>query len=185
MPILVLLAVLVGLLFFFVLGVPLSLILRYRAGTMRRLARGWVVKVNLALLLVSIALFFAGATVTSFWIPRALADSAIGLAAGCALGALGLAATRWEPSARGLFFTPSRWLVLVVTLVVAVRITYGLWRAWHTISHGAGGDQWLDAFGVPESLAAGAIVLGYYLAYLVGLTRRVAVHARASAFRGR
>jgi hypothetical protein len=176
-PLLIVAAILVVALILFILGIPLSLVLRYRTGKARRLARGWVLTTNLVMLSVSVALFLFGASLTTFWVPRALLYSLLGLAAGGLLGLLGLAATRWEPTPRGLFFTPNRWLVLLLTLLVTARIAYGMWRAWHTWERGAGGGAWLDAFGVAESMAAGAIVLGYYLVYVIGLRRRVRVHA--------
>jgi hypothetical protein len=36
----------------------------------------------------------------------------------------------------------------------------------------------VDAFGVADSLAAGAVVLGYYLSYWLGVRRRLKAHAR-------
>ena len=162
--------VLVGMLM--LLAIPLSLFLGYRTGRARRLARRWVVTTNLVSLVISATVFLVGASVTSFWVPRALPYSALGLLAGGLLGLLGLAATRWEPTPRGLFYTPHRWLVLFVSLVVTARVGYGfvrVWRAWH---RGAG-ESWLDVFGVAESMAAGAVVLGYYLVFFIGLRRRL------------
>ena len=173
MPLLFVALVLLLLLAFFLLAIPLSLILRYRAGRARRLARRWVATTNLVSLVISIGLFLTGAALTSFWVPRALAYCALGLLVGGALGLIGLLATRWEPTPTGLWYTPNRWLVLFVTLVVTARIGYGFWRAWHAWYQGAGGASWLDAFGVAESMAAGALVLGYYAVYFWGLRRRV------------
>jgi hypothetical protein len=130
-PLLLVPLALVLLLALFLLAIPLSLILRYRAGRARRLTRRWVATTNLVSLVVSIALFLAAAGVTSFWVPRALAYCALGLLGGGVLGLIGLLATRWEPTPRGLWYTPNRWLVLLVTLVVTARIGYGFWRAWH------------------------------------------------------
>jgi hypothetical protein len=171
-PLLLVALVVVLLVALFLLGIPLSLILRYRAGKARRLARRWVATTNLVSLVVSIGLFLVGAAVTSVWVPRALAYSALGVLAGGALGLVGLLATRWEPTPRGLWYTPNRWLVLLVTLVVAARVSYGFWRAWRAWHHGAGTTGWLDAFGVAESMAAGALVLGYYAVYFWGVRRR-------------
>lgn len=176
-PVLIVAAIVLGLLLF-VIAIPFSLFMRYRTGKARRLARGWAVTANLVMLSLSIALFLAGAAVTSFWVPRAFVYGLAGLAAGGTLGIVGLMATRWERTPTGLFFTPNRWLVLFVTLVVAARISFGLWRSWHAWQRGAGAAGWLDAFGVAQSLAAGAIVLGYYLVYLLGLRRRLGGKAR-------
>jgi len=48
----------------------------------------------------------------------------IGMCFGAILGLLGLAVTRWENQREGLFYTPSRWLALLVTLAIAARFVY-------------------------------------------------------------
>ena len=156
-----------------VLLMPLSLVMRYRAGTARRRARGWVAAVNIGGLALSIALFLLGAAITSFWAPRALAYSALGLLAGCALGIVGLWLSRWEVTQEGLHYTPNRWLVLAVTLVFTARVLYGFWRGWHAWRAAPGEGAWLAAFGIAGSLAAGALVLGYYFAYWLGVRGRL------------
>jgi hypothetical protein len=156
---------------------PLSLVLRYRAGTARRRARGWVAAVNIAGLAVSVALFLAGAAITSLWAPHAFSYSLLGLGGGIVLGIFGLWLSRWEPSPEGLHYTPNRPLVLAVTLVFTARVLYGLWRAWHAWRAAPGEASWLAAFGIAGSLAAGAVVLGYYLAYWFGVRARLRRHA--------
>ena len=162
---------------------PLSLFLRYRAGTARRRARGWVAALNLGAITLSAALFLLGAAVASFWEPRALRYALAGLGAGSVLGLVGLAVSRFEATPGELHYTPNRWLVLAVTLVVTGRILYGFWRGWHTWQAGAGDTSWLVAFGVAGSLAAGALVLGYYFAYWAGLWLRFRWHRQRSVVR--
>jgi hypothetical protein len=157
--------------------VPLSLALRYRAGTARRRARGWVAAVNIFGLVVSAVLFLVGAAITSVWAPRALSYSLLGLGGGIVLGIVGLWLSRWEPTAEGLHYTPNRLLVLAVTLVFTARVLYGLWRGWHAWHAAPGQTSWLAAFGVAGSLGAGAVVLGYYLAYWIGVRARLRRHA--------
>jgi hypothetical protein len=157
---------------------PLSLVIRYRAGTARRQARGWVATLNSVGLAISTSLFLTGAALTSLWVPHALLYSALGLLAGIALGIVGLWVSRWEHRPDSLHYTPNRWLVLGVTLLVTARLLYGLWRGWHTMRDAAGGTSWVDAFGVADSLAVGAVVLGYYLSYWLGVRRRLKAHAR-------
>jgi hypothetical protein len=152
---------------------PLILLQRYRAGAARRQARAWVATMSLAGLVLSAVLFLAGAAVTALWIPAAFPAALAGLVGGCALGALGLALTRWEFTPRSLHYTPNRWLILAVTLMVSARLLYGLWRSWTLARAGATGTAFVAGFGIPESLAAGAIVLGYYLSYTAGLRRRI------------
>jgi len=78
-----------------------------------------------------------------------------------------------EPNVRTLHYTPNRWLVLLVTLIVSARVVYGLYRSFEAASAGLSGHALVGAFGVPQSLAAGAIVIGYHLAYNVALRWRI------------
>ena len=151
---------------------PLTLFQRYRVGTARRPARGWVIALNLAALSISVVLFLAGAAVTSAWVPHAFTYSLMGLAGGGLLGLLGLALSRWEESPGALHYTPNRWLVLGITLVVSVRVAYSFWRTWQVWRAGVEGTSLLVTAGVAGSLAAGAIVLGYYVVYWAGVRRR-------------
>jgi hypothetical protein len=151
---------------------PLSLIQRYRVGTSRRRARGWLATINLVGIAVSIVLFVAGAAMTNIWVPDALTYTAAGLVGGSVLGIFGLLLTRWEPAPGSLHYTPNRWLVLGITLVVTARIAYGFWRGWHTWRSGIEGTSWLVVSGVAGSMAAGAVVLDYYFIYWLGVRRR-------------
>ncbi len=157
---------------------PLSLVQRYRVGTARRPARGWVATLNLVGIAVSTAIFLMGTAVTSIWVPRSFSYSVIGLTAGCVLGLFGLLLTRWEATPTSLHYTPNRWLVLGITLTVTARIVYGFWRSWHMWQRGLDTSSWLISSGVPGSLAAGAVVLGYYLVYWSGVRRRFAALTR-------
>jgi hypothetical protein len=154
--------------------IPLSIVLRYRAGTARRRARGWVATVNLVAIALSAGLFLAAAAVTSLWVPKAFLYGLLGLAGGWLLGLVGLALSRWEATPDSLHYTPNRWLVLALTLVVTSRMMYGFWRAWHAWRSTPDESSWLAASGAAGSLAAGAVVLGYYLAYWAGVRRRFA-----------
>ena len=166
-----LVALLIALLFVcgLVLATPLLLLLRYRAGTARRKARSWVAAVNLVLILASAAIFIWVAALTNFWVPPAFGYSLAGFGAGCALGLLGLALTRWENTPTALYFTPNRWLVLLVTFAVAARMIYGFWRIWHAWRTSGPDSSWLAAAAIPGSMAVGALVLGYYVAYSTGI----------------
>jgi len=160
-----------------ILLMPLSLVIRYRAGTARRQARGWVATLNSVGLVVSTSLFLMGAALTSIWVPHALGYSLLGLLGGIALGIVGLWISRWEHRPDSLHYTPNRWLVLAVTLLVTARVLYGFWRGWHTVQDAAGGPSWVTTFGVAQSMAAGALVLGYYLSYWMGVRRRLKRHS--------
>jgi hypothetical protein len=158
--------------------VPLSLLLRYRAGTARRRARAWLAAVNAVAIAFSSALFLATAAVTSFWVSRAFTYAVLGLAGGCLLGLLGIVLSRWETTPAALHYTPNRWLVLGLMLVVVSRLAYGIWRGWHAWRAALGDGSALAAFGVAGSLAAGALILGYYLAYWTGIWHRARRHRR-------
>jgi hypothetical protein len=160
-----------------ILSMPAILVQRYRMGSRRRRARGWLATLNAVGLSLSTALFLLGAAVTSYWVNGTLTHALVGVASGGVLGVVGLVLSRWDEESGALHYTPSRWLVLAITLVVAARIAYGVWRAldaWH-----AGAQRWVEASGAAGSLAAGGLVLGYYLVYWVGVGRRVRAHERA------
>jgi hypothetical protein len=167
---------LVALLFIVVLilAMPLLLVLRYRAGTARRMGRRWIATTNLALMIASAGLFLWAAAVAGLWIPRALLCSFAGLCAGILLGLLGLALTRWERTPQALHYTPNRWLVLLITLAVASRLLYSVWRVWHSWRTTGPDGSWLASAGIAGSMAVGALVIGYYLAYAAGISRRLA-----------
>jgi hypothetical protein len=156
--------------------VPVSLYIRYRAGTARRQARGWVATLNVVGLALSTLLFLTGAALTNIWVRRALELTLLGLLGGFALGIIGLWLSRWERAPESLHYTPNRWLVLAVTLLVTARVLYGVWRAWHSFHHATGDTSLIASFGIGGSLAAGAVVLGYYLSYWMGVRRRLRRH---------
>jgi len=153
--------------------IPLSLVQRYRMGTSRQRARGWLASINLAGIALSAMTFLAGAALSTAWIPYAFTYSVAGLAIGCVLGTAGLALTRWERGPGSLHYTPNRWLVLVIMLLVTGRICYGLWRAVHAWRTGVADVNWLGVSSLAGSMAAGALILGYYLVYWAGVRRRV------------
>ena len=162
-----------------VVMLPLSIVLRFRASSKRRRAWGWMVTLNLVAACFSAALLLVSAAVTNRWIPNALEYVLIGFACGFALGFAGLAISRWETTPQGVHYTPNRWLILLLTTVVTVRILYGFWRAWHSFQTTPAGESWLAASGAAGSLGAGAAVLGYYVIYWAGLQRRVRKHRAA------
>lgn len=161
-----------------VLALPLLLILRYRSGTARRLGRRWMAKINLVVMTLSAGLFLWAAAVTSLWVPKAFIYSFVGLMGGCVLGLLGLALTRWEETPQTLHYTPNPWLILVITLAVTTRLLYGVWRVWQAWRAAGPDTSWLAASGLAGSLAVGALVLGYYLTYSAGVSRRLRRHRK-------
>jgi hypothetical protein len=173
MPLVPLFAVLVGIVVF-ILSIPFLLVVRYRLGVARRPARRWIATVNMVSLLGSAALFLWVAALTNFWVPNAFRYSVIGFLAGVLLGLLGLKLTRWEPTARALYYTPSRSLVFLITLAVSMRLLYGLWRIWHVWRTSGADHSWLASAGIAGSMGVGALVIGYYLTYFAGVRWRLA-----------
>jgi hypothetical protein len=173
MPLLALLAVTLIVILAAIVLTPLAIVQRYRMGTARRRARSWIASINAAGLALSAVLFLAGTAVTSLWIPNAFSHALAGLVGGLALGLVGLGLTRWEAVLGGWYYTPNRWLVLAITLIVAARVAFGFWRSWHAWQVTADYAAWAAASGAAGSLAAGAVVLGYYLIYWLGIRRRV------------
>ncbi|MGH8079439.1 MAG: DUF1453 domain-containing protein [Lysobacter sp.] len=170
MPLLLLIPLLLlALLALFALLIPIGLIQRYRYGKARRRAVPWLIGLAAALSLLSLLLFFASAWVIGHWVDDAPVYAAAGLVVGCALGGIGLATTRFEDEAKGLYYTPNRWLALGLTLLVAARIVYGLWQGVHVWSDGR--EDWLPRQG--SLLAVGGLLLGYYQIYTLGLRRRL------------
>lgn len=159
---------------------PLSVIQRYRVGTARRPARAWLATVNLVTFTCAATFAIAGAALAGLWIPRALLFSSAALAAGVLLGMLGVATSVWEHKDRTIYFTPNRWLVLLITGLVVTRLAYGVWRGWQAwVTYGAGGG-WLAASGAAGSLAAGALVVGYGAGFWGGVRWRIARRRAAS-----
>ena len=156
--------------------IPLALVQRYRVGTSRQKARGWLATLNLAALALSGLILVATAALTTIWVPWTLTYAAMGLGGGALLGIVALWLTRWERSGDALYYTPNRLLVLGVMLVVAARLGYGLWIGWQRWRAGLEGESWFVAAGVAGSMAAGAVVIGYYLIYWTGVRRRFRRH---------
>ncbi|RDZ26283.1 DUF1453 domain-containing protein [Lysobacter silvisoli] len=173
MPFLLLIALLVlGLILLWALLLPLVLVRRYRYGRSRRRGIRWTATLQALASFVSLLVFFASAWIAGHWVAGAPRYAAVGVAAGLLLGVLGLIATRFEYEPGGTYYTPNRWLVLALTLIVAVRLSVGLWQGLHLWGSADAGNAWLSRQG--GLLAVGGLVLGYYLSYALGLRRKLA-----------
>jgi hypothetical protein len=168
MPLLVLLPLLVlGLLALWVVLLPFLLWARYRNGKARRRAQGWLIRANAWLLLASVPMLLLSAWISMYWFPAAPLETLVGMLLGLLVGVLSLWLTRFEPDATGFHYTPNRWLVLLLTLLVAARIVAGLVVAWR------GHDSSLSLLDAGGLLAIGGLFLGYALAYTFGLRARL------------
>lgn len=179
MPLLLIPLLFLGLVLAWLLLLPLILRQRYRSGSARRRAIGWLLRFNAWGALSSLPFFVLAAWLGSRWSADALRDALVGLAIGGAVGAVGLLLTRFESADGRLHYTPNRWLTLGLTALIAVRIAMGMWTAWHratgTPSAQGSWTQLVEAGGL---WAVGGILLGYAVTYAWGLHRRHVVSLR-------
>jgi hypothetical protein len=180
-PLLLLLALIPLVLLVGVGLMPLMLVQRYRVGTARQVARGWLATLNAVGFAVSALVLLVSAAFTNIWLPHTVVYTLAGLGVGCLLGAIGLAISRWEVTPASVHYTPNRWLVLGLTLVISSRLIYGMWRSWHAWQTRVDDTSWIAASGAAGSLAAGAVVVGYYLAYWIGLRWRIGRYRRLTS----
>ena len=127
------------------------------------------------------AVFFLGFTLLmSFWLGPTLQFALAGMAIGAVLGLLGLALTRWKVERQQLFYTPSRWLALIITFAITARIAYGWWHATHPRNGAPDQQHWLmTASATQFSLAVAGGLIGYYLIYAIGVRLRLRRHERS------
>jgi hypothetical protein len=160
---------------------PIALIQRFRIATMRRPARGWVATLNVIGLTGSIGIVLASALIASRWVPDALTYTLGGLIVGALLGVLATILTRWDVVGGRLYYTPNKWLGLGVTLVVTARLLYGFARSWRAWRAAIDRTDWIASSGVAGSMAAGAVVLGYYLIFWAGVRAQARRQAKLSS----
>jgi hypothetical protein len=153
---------------------PLSVIQRYRVGTARRPARVWVANLNIGGFLLAAGVVVVTAGITALWAPSALPATSAGLCAGALFGLIGLSLSKWETRAGHLYFTPNRWLVGALTLLVVARLGYGAWRFWQAWVAWGGEAGWLASTAASGSLAAGALLIGYGLGFWSAVRWRIA-----------
>lgn len=155
---------------------PFALWQRYRQGSARRRAVRWLARLNAWVLFVSTSLFLAGALVAALVVDGALAYALAGLLAGGVLGRAGIAITRFEISPAAMFYTPNRWLVGGLTVLLLAKLALTLWQALRRLGAEAlpAAEPAWSALGGPAGLfAAGGLLIGYHLAYAWILRARV------------
>ncbi|AMY08252.1 hypothetical protein LuPra_01446 [Luteitalea pratensis] len=153
---------------------PVSVVQRYRMGTARGPARAWVANLNIGGFLVAAGVVVITSTITALWVPSALSATSGALLAGALLGMIGLSLSHWETQAGQLYFTPNRWLVGALTMLVVARLAYGAWRLWDAWLRWGGESGWIASAGASGSLAAGALLIGYGLGFWSAVRWRIA-----------
>jgi len=178
MPLLLLLVLgVLALVAVWLLLLPVSLWARYASGRARRRAQHWVIRGNAWLLAFSVPLFLLSAWLASRWMHAALRDAVLGLLLGALVGIARLWLTRFERDAKGLIYTPNRWLVLGLTTLVALRVAACFWMAWRHAT-GDAVDALADAIDAGAWTGVAGVFLGYALAYAWGLRARLSRIAR-------
>ncbi len=170
MPLLLLPLAVLALLLLFLLLLPLGLLLRYKRGRARQRAFGWIVASNAWLMLVSVLIFLVSAWASGTWVPHALPWAASGMLAGAVVGLAGVGRTRFEITPGSFHYTPDRWLVLLLTAVVALRIGLGIWQGASRL-RGMNLNAGLLA-DAGSLFAVAGLLMGYHLVYAWGLRRR-------------
>ncbi|HUH94836.1 MAG TPA: hypothetical protein VL742_17040 [Casimicrobiaceae bacterium] len=93
---------------------------------------------------------------------------AAGLAAGALLALHGFERTRFEPTARGLFYTPNAHVGIALSLLLVVRIIYRLFEFYLDPTIPRAAPAFVQS---PLTLAVFGLLAGYFMAYAIGLLR--------------
>lgn len=160
---------------------PVSLWQRFRGGGARRQAWPWLITFNFWATVASTLGFALFAVIAGLWWPDAWLYAGLGWLGGLLLGVLGHAFTRFESGPQALFYTPNSWLVLALTLMIAMRLVAGLVQGWQAWVNGVPWPEsgWLSHAGL---LAMAAVLLGYAGMYAWLLRRKVRHHLRYRGF---
>lgn len=110
------------------------------------------------------------------------AAMAAGLAGGIALALLGLKLTRFESTPLGRFYTPHGGIGLALSALLIGRLAYRLVVILPQLqaAHGAGVDPFSSFQRSPLTLAIFGLLIGYYVAYYIGVLLRSAALPAAS-----
>jgi hypothetical protein len=130
------------------------------------------IKVRIALLsLVAVLL-----VVRSLHSQNLAAAGFVGLAAGAALGYVGLRLTRFDNMPGGIFYTPNGYIGAILSALLLSRIVYRFQMLYPAMQAAQADDA--NPFAAfqrsPLTFGLFGIVIGYYLAYCVGLLLRSA-----------
>lgn len=110
-----------------------------------------------------------------WWLPTAtgFAGAGAGLVLGAALALVDLTHTPIERTAQGSFFTPNKWIGLLVTSLFVGRLVVRLFSVYeHSAEVGQGTPSPPSLRRSPLTLALYFLLAAYYVAYYAGLLRR-------------
>jgi cytochrome b561 len=103
----------------------------------------------------------------------ALAALVAGIAAGAALGHVGLRYTKFEVQSEGRFYTPHAYIGVAVTALFFGRLLYRFLTVYDGAlpNHGVAGSY----EGNPFTLALFGALVGYYVFYYLGVLQRTRI----------
>jgi hypothetical protein len=103
-----------------------------------------------------------------------------GFAAGAVLAYLGLRLTRFDVMPGGIFYTPNAYIGGALSVLLLSRLVYRFQVLYPSMqaAHAESGDPFAAFQRSPLTLALFGIVIGYYLAYCIGLLARGAALQR-------
>ncbi len=110
-----------------------------------------------------------------WWLPTAtgFAAAGAGLVLGVGLALVDLAHTPIERTAEGSFFTPNRWIGLLVTSLFVGRLAVRLFAVYqHSAEVGQGTPSPPSLPRSPLTLALYFLLAAYYVAYYAGLLKK-------------
>ena len=142
-----------------------SLYRRVRRNIGRQPLRATQLKVRIAML--ALATFLITTSLASgvdllIWM-------AIGAAAGIALAYWGVKLTRFESSPQGIFYTPNPYLGIAVSMLLIARIGYRMMQIGPALQSPQAMTMYTST---PLTMALFGLVIGYYIAFCVGLLWR-------------
>jgi hypothetical protein len=119
------------------------------------------------LLLVGVVLLATSPTATG------LMGAIAGALAGGALAVVALAHTTLEAGPDGSFYTPNRWMGLLVAALLVGRVAFRMASIYQASAHTEGGAALSGVQRSPLTLAVFFVMAGYYAFYYGGLLRKL------------
>jgi hypothetical protein len=143
---------------------------RFRSVFSRQLLQPSRLKIRIASLSLVTLLLVARSTHSA----NLAAAGVTGFAAGAALAYLGLRLTRFDVMPGGIFYTPNAYIGVALSALLLSRLAYRFKVLYPSMqaAHAESGDPFAAFQRSPLTLALFGIVIGYYLAYCIGLLAR-------------